>query len=87
VILFNNAGVGRSAGKVPATVAKKGEHLGQREAAAPMFSSLFWHLRQPENTSSRDGLSVICQSELGRNSVNLWCETGIPAGLPEETVA
>ena len=30
---------------------------------APIFSGFFDRPRQPENTSSRDGLSVICQSE------------------------
>jgi hypothetical protein len=51
--------------------AKKGDHLGQREAAAPMFSGVFDCLRQPGDTSSRDGLSVICQSEsTGRSSAS-----------------
>ena len=41
----------------------KGGNRGQRDTAAPMFTGLLSHPRQPENASSRRGLSVICQSE------------------------
>ena len=43
----------------------EGGNRGQREAAAPMFTGRFSHPRQPENASSRRGLSVICQSKRG----------------------
>ena len=41
---------------------KKGVYPGQRDTAAPMFSGFFDRWRLPENTSSRDGLSAVCQS-------------------------
>jgi hypothetical protein len=59
--------------------------VGQREAAAPMFSGLFDHLRQPENTSSRNRLAIISQVGIIRRSSR--GEARISAGLLQALVA
>ena len=41
--------------------------MGQRETAAPMFSGLFDHPRQPANASNRHRLSAVCQSNKSRS--------------------
>jgi hypothetical protein len=41
----------------------EGGNRGQRETVVPIFSAFSITLDNPENTSSRDGLSALCQSE------------------------